>query len=79
MDFLVTLRGSRWVCAAVVDLMLECSRNFPELLVKRFRAMDQTVQVLALRCWRVLAFSILSLPKRSPFRKQWLAQLLTSG
>ena len=65
--------------AAVVELASDPSRNLFETLVKNFRAMDEAVQTLALRCWRVTAFSVLALPRNSVLRREMVVKLLTTG
>jgi hypothetical protein len=64
---------------AVVELVNDPARNVFELLTKNFRAMDEAVQVLSLRCWRVVAYSILGLPRTSVARRDLVVRLLVSG
>ena len=65
--------------AAVVELCNDPARNVFEVFTKNFRAMDEAVQVLALRCWRVVAYSILSLPRNSVTRRELVVKLLLTG
>ncbi len=66
-------------CSAAVDLCADATRNAAEVFVKNFRAMDQAVQVLALRCWRVMMFSVVSLPHGSVTRRDLVAKMLSAG
>ena len=79
LDEVLTLASVLLHAPAVVSLANDPARNIFELFTKNFRAMDEAVQVLALRCWRVTAFSILALPRSSVTRRELLVKLFLTG